>query len=403
MMKIFYTLLLVCANTCLVSAQDQWTLYNTLNSPLPFDAVNAFAIDSSDAVWIGTGYGLARREDNGTWTTYNLSNSGLPGLDVRSLAVAADGSLWVGTFQSGVAHYDGTTWTTYTQTNSGLASNFIKAITIDTAGKVWFASSRGLSQFDGTTWTTYYQVDYPVLRSDNFTSLAFEGNVLWLGTVNGGLVKFTNGVFQIYYIGNSQIIDNTILGLSVDDLGNKWLAHPYGGISVFQSDGSWTRITTSNSPGIISNSYWTIHAINNTEIYGGSQDEGFIANLGSGWRTYTTSNSAIPENAVQALLLDNHGKVWCGTPNHGVAIFDKNGTPNSVETLSPSHTLNLYPNPASSTLTLNVPNETPVQVVDLLGKVWINTPYQQSLDISHLPMGMYLLKTATQSQTFMKR
>jgi ligand-binding sensor domain-containing protein len=41
-------------------AGGNWTYYNTRNSGLPDDWVNAIAIDKQGNIWIGTGKGLAK-------------------------------------------------------------------------------------------------------------------------------------------------------------------------------------------------------------------------------------------------------------------------------------------------------------------------------------------------------
>ncbi len=51
---------------------SEWIVYNTPNSGLPENKVQALAIDGSGNKWIATYLGLAKTN----WTVYDTSNSG---------------------------------------------------------------------------------------------------------------------------------------------------------------------------------------------------------------------------------------------------------------------------------------------------------------------------------------
>ena len=82
-----------------------------------------------------------------SWITYNTSNSGLAANSVDAIAIDALGNKWFGTAASGVSKFDGTNWTTYNTSNSGLAFNIVFAIAIDASDNKWFGTSGGISKF----------------------------------------------------------------------------------------------------------------------------------------------------------------------------------------------------------------------------------------------------------------
>ncbi len=82
-----------------------WAVFNQENSDLLNNVVVALAPGADGSLWVGTGGGLARRDNEGRWQTYTpaSTNAGLPNDTVRALAPGADGALWVGT-DGGLSH-----------------------------------------------------------------------------------------------------------------------------------------------------------------------------------------------------------------------------------------------------------------------------------------------------------
>ena len=82
------------------SRTDEWTVYNTANSGLPYNGVTGLAINKQGTIWVGTGKWLASeggglaKFDGENWTVYNRANSGLPNNDHTGLAIDDRGNVW---------------------------------------------------------------------------------------------------------------------------------------------------------------------------------------------------------------------------------------------------------------------------------------------------------------------
>ncbi len=75
--------------------------------------------------------------DEGTWTTYNTSNSRLVSDNVNAIAIDPEGNKWFGT-DAGVSKFDGATWTTYTLENTSQRGDQVATVTEDTpVGSEW--------------------------------------------------------------------------------------------------------------------------------------------------------------------------------------------------------------------------------------------------------------------------
>jgi ligand-binding sensor domain-containing protein len=157
--------------------QPVWTFYNTTNSKLPDNQVNAIAISKDNVQWIGTANGLVRIKDQ-QWTIYNAEQSALPSSTINALSVEPGGDLWIGT-SKGLAKLTSRGITAYTKANSILPANAIMSITHDNnSGVTWVGTERGLVKIKGQEWTLYNETAGHLLLS---MAVDPQG-VLWLAT-----------------------------------------------------------------------------------------------------------------------------------------------------------------------------------------------------------------------------
>jgi len=80
-------------------------IYDTANSGLPSDTINAIEVDRNNVKWIGTDTGVARF-DGETWEVFDTENSGLVNDTVYAIAFEPDNTIWFGT-ENGVSVYTG--------------------------------------------------------------------------------------------------------------------------------------------------------------------------------------------------------------------------------------------------------------------------------------------------------
>ncbi len=196
--------------------------------------------------------------DGTNWTTYNTKNSGLAENGINAIAIDSSGNKWFGTW-NGVSKFDGTNWTTYNTSNSGLAYNYVHAIAIDASGNKWFGCTwLRVSKFDGTNWNTYKLTmlllpttsvraqddDGPKLRRDypggntsldssdmdddyvDAIAIDASGNK-WFGTYYG-VGKFDGTNWTTYNTSNSDLADNDVHAIAIDASGNKWFGTDIG-------------------------------------------------------------------------------------------------------------------------------------------------------------------------------
>jgi Metallo-peptidase family M12B Reprolysin-like/Secretion system C-terminal sorting domain len=65
--------------------------------------------------------------------------------------------------------------------------------------------------------------------------------------------------------------------------------------------------------------------------------------------------------------------------------------------------LRVYPNPVTHLLTIETTEQSPIQILNLLGQIVLQAPSVRQIDVSALPQGTYVLKTKEQQAKFVKQ
>lgn len=383
-------------------SQNAWTIYNTVNSPLPENSVRCIAFDSTGLKWIGTDFGLATFNDT-VWTIYNTSNSGLPDNSIRSIAIDGFNNKWIGTFLGGLVKYDGTNWTIYNTGNSGLPDDFVKSVTFDTLGDKWLGTLAGLVKFDDINWTVYDLTNSVFTLSDNIAEVNIDTeNVFRIGTVNGGYLKIVDTTWTLYTIPNgSGIPDNTQLDVDVDHNGVEWLATPANGLVAHPGGLTWIIYNpfTSMMPSASTTCLLTL--ANPDRIWVGTYDVGVVRKIGITFNNYDPINSPFPDYFIQCMETDQNGIIWIGTQAGGLVRLDESQLTGMPEVSSLPQPI-VFPQPVRDHLTVFYPYSKlkDIDVMDITGKysgIIFNEIFfnNYKADLHSLSAGIYFLRMIT--------
>lgn len=97
---------------------------------------------------------------------------------------------------------------------------------------VWRLAKFNSSQ---NLWSIYNRTNSG-LPSNNLICVFTQNNIKWIGTLGAGLAKFDDTNWVVYNPKNSLIPSNTINQISLDSLGNIWIATA-GGLAVHNPNG----------------------------------------------------------------------------------------------------------------------------------------------------------------------
>jgi ligand-binding sensor domain-containing protein len=289
--------------------QMTWSVYNTDNTIMIENQINCLLVDENQGLWIGTNWGLYLK-NGGQWQDFS---DNIPNPQVRSLSLDNDGNLWVGTL-SGLSIKNEEEWTTYNNQNS-ILNNQINDIVFSQENEAYIATIDGLFKYDSDFSLV---LDSSSLENSfiNVRSLAFKGDSLVVGTVNGGLGYLYNDSMIWHNTSNSGINDNTTIDLTIDNNENVWSAAPYGGLVSHLKNDSWLIYNT------VENNQWPSNSLSallfdvDQFLFVGSNGAGFFRfyyNNGiPNTEKYNSDNSPLPSDYVLCLAKD-YTDYWIGT------------------------------------------------------------------------------------------
>ncbi|MGI4866262.1 MAG: T9SS type A sorting domain-containing protein [Janthinobacterium lividum] len=415
------------------------------------DTAGALAIDGSGNVYLGGSFttvaGLAAghvaKWDGTNWSTLGTGLNG----NVYALALDGAGNLYAGgEFNRagnlsvvGVAKWNGTSWSALGSgvTALGYAGGPVYALAIDGAGNVYaggrFSKAGGvtaycLAKWNGTSWSalgTPTGFDYQVnaLLLDRTGNLYVGGEFTKAGGVTAKCIAKWNGTsWSALGVG----APGTVYALALDRAGTLYA----GGSGTSPTSVAFSFITTWNGTNWASlatgtgSSVYALAFDGNGALYAGG-DFTVMATLaarniakwdGTSWSTLGTGLNG----PVAALALRGASPL-CVAGNFTavgdrskatayVGMYTTNAVPLPLATVGrqPSTLVQLYPNPAHGSFSINVPSGT-AQHAELLTaqgqlvrQLWLTAP-QTQIDTRFLAVGVYVVRLVVNGQVVTER
>ena len=305
--------------------------------------------EKSGNVWFGTGSSIDIYDRN----AYNFrkyrhvpgNTNSLSHEFIWAIHESRDGMLWIAT-DNGLNQLDRKNnkykhWFHDPDNQNSLSYNEVMAIHEDKNGMLWIGTWHGgLNKFDRRRNTfTHFLNDpsNPNTISDNNVRIIYEdpqgnGNILWLGTSEGGLNKFniktkTFISYQHDPVNKNTISDNSILSIFRDKNGTLWAGTWGGGLNRFDEINQ-KFIHYKNDP---KNPYSINHNAASM-IYEDKAGNFWIGTHGGGINkfdrkkesfTHFSVADGLPNEVIYGILEDEQGNLWIST-NKGISRFDPN-------------------------------------------------------------------------------
>ena len=251
------------------------------------------------------------------WVNYNVRNSEINGNNVLAIACDAKGNLWVGT-TLGLCQLKGRTWTDYAMFNEKLKDQFVNCLVVE-GNRLWIGTDDyGVIEFNGTRWTEHSE-ETRRLNMKYIRDIAVDhAGVKWIGVTLSGFVQYDGVNWTKYTVDEGGLLSDFILCTVVDNRDRKWIG-TNDGLCVF--DGSrWTSYTVKNSR--LPHNICLSIAIDKDNVKWIGTLEGLCRFDGKEWKVYNTDNSPLPGNQINGLAIDKEGLLWMATDG-GVAVFDR--------------------------------------------------------------------------------
>jgi ligand-binding sensor domain-containing protein len=295
--------------------KDEWVIYNTTNSGLPDNQINAIAVDKNNIAWAGTPKGLAYLE-NGSWKFFDTSNSPLPSSFIRAIAVEEVNIIWIGT-DKGVARYDNGNWQVFTTGNSPFTNNAVMCMTYNKVNKTLWIGFEGGELASISAQSNWKVID---AGSDLVLSMSADQNGdLWVGTFNsfaftGSIKKWQNNKWTSFRLPEMGYPSAFPYALTVDNNNNVLAA--LSGTSVKnvirQKNSQWEEMSTPENAG----GFKTLVCENNSTWAGGN----YLYKLES--EHHSTFSIPGANSGILSMTADTKGKKWLGTLYSGVVTYE---------------------------------------------------------------------------------
>ncbi len=405
-----------------------WTQQNT-GFPQPSTGANPVRIVDANTVW-ALGYdGSATAANfqtfsktvNGgvSWTPGSI-NVGNPTYLVSDLTAVSGTTAWVtatptaGGAGGGVwkTTDGGTTWTKQTTASYNLAASFVNVVHFwDANNGVTMGDPTGtlmeiyVTSNGGTNWTKLTNSSVPPTQSGEYGYVhnrAVAGDNIWAGTNKGRIFKSADKGLT-WTVVSTPITDfggTASSGtIALKDATTGWILDNNGVVRGTTNGGtSWTTLATiPQSNGIV-----YVPGTANTLVAVGNGDGSNISyNGGSTWTPIENTNAFVSVAALNSTAIWGGG--FSATPTSG-GIYKLAGIL-AVNDVKPNEgQIAVYPNPATDVLNIRYKGKlSGVSVYDLSGKRMVINTDINSVDVSSLQAGVYMLVVETDNGKFSEK
>lgn len=298
--------LLILAGVSSASAQYNFSSW-TADDGLPQNSVDAIQQTRDGYLWFTTLDGLVRF-DGVSFTTFSKSNvSQFKSNRFSSLLEDSRGDLWMGTDDGGVVRYHGGEFFSYT-TEDGLPHNAIDRLLKNQDGLPIVVTRAGMAQWQGDRFVSF--AGPAELKYHRPTGALFESEtgVFWYAD-GTAIMSFTGG--QI--LGTQKYQGLAVAVIYEDSQHNVWLGTVNGGLVKFK-DGIFT--TFGAQEGLPSLTITCIFEDRDHHLWVGTRAG--LCSFQDGKAGCYTTNQGLSGNYIRSINQDREGNLWVGTDNRGI-------------------------------------------------------------------------------------
>jgi ligand-binding sensor domain-containing protein/signal transduction histidine kinase len=223
----------------------------------------------------------------------------------RAKALAAGLAVWVCAACSAHAGVPATPAPTYVEEvwTSDQLPTPVGALVQTRDGYVWIGAAGGLFRFDGTRFTHFEDAGDELPLTDCFALLEDRQGNLWIGTVGGGLLRYSGGRFT-RWTKEQGLGSNLVYKLLEDREGTLWIG-TVGGLNRLR-DGQLSLLTVRD--GLPGDRVTSLVEGPNGEIWVGTGQG--LARWQQGRFTAVLDAAGKPVLSISTLALDHSGTLW---------------------------------------------------------------------------------------------
>nr|WP_253687714.1 MULTISPECIES: ligand-binding sensor domain-containing diguanylate cyclase [unclassified Treponema] len=306
------------------------------------DFIFSIHVDSYGSLWVGTnGGGVNIYDTKRMWSKLILLHENkVTGREnsVFDLSKDKKGNLWISLLNNGITYYDVNTGKKkhYRYSESKIISNSVFKFYIDKNEDIWVGTDIGLCKYDKKK-DAFVGVN---LYNDNiiedgeriiYSITSDDKGLLWIGTYDGGLIKFSpsSGILKRYKNdpkNPNSLCSNLIFSLLIDSSKKLWAGTNKGLAEYRPSSDDFMiyRYDVNNRDGISSDRITSLFQDVSGKLWIGTSDGGInIFDAEKKMILNYTSTDGLPANFITGITdMDNNS--ICVTAIKGMTIFNRN-------------------------------------------------------------------------------
>lgn len=314
------------------------------NTSLSSNRVLDIYEDSSGNVWVATYEGLSLYDfSTRTFTRFTVSTAGFPENIIASVYQSREGQYWVGTVYGLVTGTRGH-FPIFDVTSWGLSSNAVNAFAETRDGSLWVATDNGLNRLrpDATKFEWYNEYTSPGLSSSVVMSLLGDGDVLWIGTFDGGLnqINIASGELRVFKHSPTNprsIGSNGVTSILKTSRGELLVGTFGGGLSLYSPDvAGFTNFQHSSETenSISSDRVLALFEDSLGDVWVGTEDGLNRFDIDNGtferFKRDPQDPKSITSDIVWAFYEDSQQRLWLGSAGGGLVSWSKKDRQSSV-------------------------------------------------------------------------
>lgn len=239
-------------------------------SGLPSKNIEQLYLDSQNRLWITTLKGLCYIKNDSIFSLKSDKND----VQFNKIFEDLDHAIWFTTINKGAYKFQNKSVEIYNSA-SGLSGNGVSAVFQDSNKTYWFGmlDNKGFTKYDGNNFYHFHPEENK-LGINVHAFIEYE-NAVWLGTFEGGIVKFINGKYYRY------------------DFFKPLQGNVYSFVK--NKNGLWFS------------------------IYGGG-----LANFKDHQFRFITKNQGLPDNSIFKLFIDKQDNIWISSFYTGFSRLNEN-------------------------------------------------------------------------------
>lgn len=277
---------------------------NSLTSKI----ASSVCMDKTGNLWIGTdGGGINVFNKGKRIAVYNTGNSNLNGNTVQAALCDSRGGLWFGVFYGGIVHYNPQTKSFRQIFPKDKAHSDVRSFFEDKEGNIWAGTSEGVDLIDPVKESIKAHYD----RENNLVRCVLKDSQgqIWIGFFGGGLGLYNSQLksIQLFNVRNN-FPSNTINALFEDSRKRIWVATGEG-LVCFPSPTDRKYKVYQRESGLA-----------NTHIHAISEDK-----AGNIWISTNKGISCLVHSKETFYNYDHHDNLPMGSFNRGCVTYAQDG------------------------------------------------------------------------------